>query len=68
MKLIVASATMDAKGLCNFFNAKDIVNNQQKDTAVIMSVQGRQYPVNIYYVKGTIIFLCDDRIFVSKQK
>lgn len=48
LKLVVASATMDAKELFQFFNNAD----QKKDSAVIMSVQGRQYPVNIYYVKG----------------
>jgi hypothetical protein len=54
LKLIVASATVDAEQLYNFFNlnsSRDIT----KDTAVIMSVEGRLYPVDIHYVKGNIL-------------
>ncbi|KAK7869960.1 hypothetical protein R5R35_013734 [Gryllus longicercus] len=49
LKLIVSSATLDAKFLKNFFN--NPVKNEGKDTAVIMSVEGRKYPVDIYYLK-----------------
>lgn len=53
LKLIVASATMDSKELFEFFNNND-AGDKKKDSAVILSVQGRQYPVNIYYVKGNV--------------
>jgi ATP-dependent RNA helicase DDX35 len=56
LKLIVSSATVDAEQLYSFFNhnsSKDLT----KDTAVIMSVEGRLYPVDIHYVKGTILYL-----------
>jgi ATP-dependent RNA helicase DDX35 len=56
LKLIVTSATVDAEQLYNFFNhnsSKDLT----KDTAVIMSVEGRLYPVDIHYVKGTTLYL-----------
>ncbi|XP_063229909.1 probable ATP-dependent RNA helicase DHX35 [Bacillus rossius redtenbacheri] len=53
LKLIVASATVDAEELRNFFNlnsTKDVNQN----TATILSVDGRQYPVDIFYVKEPV--------------
>ncbi|XP_015833475.2 probable ATP-dependent RNA helicase DHX35 isoform X1 [Tribolium castaneum] len=50
LRLIVASATMDAKELFEFFNNKD----RNKDSAVIMTVKGRQFPVNIFYTKEPV--------------
>ncbi|XP_044755800.1 probable ATP-dependent RNA helicase DHX35 [Coccinella septempunctata] len=47
LRLIVASATLDAKYLKDFFN---FGNPNQKETSTILSVQGRQYPVDIYYL------------------
>ncbi|KAF5296376.1 hypothetical protein FQA39_LY12495 [Lamprigera yunnana] len=52
LRLIVASATMDARDLQSYFNNK--IEGQKKDTAVIMSVQGRQFPVEIYFVHEPI--------------
>jgi len=54
LKLIVASATVDAEQLYNFFN-QNSSHDKSKDTAVIMSVEGRLYPVDIHYVKGNIV-------------
>ncbi|CAH0546363.1 unnamed protein product [Brassicogethes aeneus] len=48
LRLIVTSATLDAKELHDFFNENN-TGNPKKDTAVIMSVEGRQFPVEIYY-------------------
>ncbi|XP_069698122.1 probable ATP-dependent RNA helicase DHX35 isoform X2 [Periplaneta americana] len=53
LKLVVASATVDAEQLYNFFN-NNSSKDKSKDTAVIMSVEGRLYPVNIYYVKEPV--------------
>lgn len=54
LKLIVASATVDAEQLYNFFN-QNSSHDKSKDSAVIMSVEGRLYPVDIHYVKGNIV-------------
>jgi ATP-dependent RNA helicase DDX35 len=54
MRLIVASATMDAKELFDFFNNNHI-KDKSKDSAVILSVKGRQFPVNIYYTIGRVV-------------
>ncbi|CAH1994905.1 unnamed protein product [Acanthoscelides obtectus] len=49
LRLIVASATLDAEMLQKFFN-NNSTGDRKKDTAIIMSVEGRQYPVDVYYV------------------
>lgn len=51
LRLIIASATMDAEHLQNFFNT-NVTKDKNKDTAIILTVEGRQYPVDIFYVKG----------------
>ncbi|KAJ8975514.1 hypothetical protein NQ317_010629 [Molorchus minor] len=49
LRLIVASATLDAKELQQFFN-KNVTDDKKIDTSVILSVEGRQFPVDIHYV------------------
>ncbi|PSN42130.1 putative ATP-dependent RNA helicase DHX35 [Blattella germanica] len=56
LKLIVSSATVDAEQLHNFFNQNSSKDPSQ-DTAVIMSVEGRLYPVDIHYVKVKLLIL-----------
>lgn len=53
LRLIIASATIDAEHLCNFFNHNSS-KSKDKDTAVIMSVEGRLYPVEVYYLKEPV--------------
>ncbi|XP_019867915.2 probable ATP-dependent RNA helicase DHX35 isoform X2 [Aethina tumida] len=45
LRIIVASATLDAKELFEFFNHKNGTN----DSAVVLTVSGRQFPVEIFY-------------------
>ncbi|RYH32055.1 ATP-dependent RNA helicase [archaeon] len=49
LRIIVTSATMDASAFKNFFELND-TNDRSQDTAVIMSVQGRQHLVDVLYV------------------
>ncbi|XP_043260883.1 probable ATP-dependent RNA helicase DHX35 isoform X5 [Colletes gigas] len=49
LKIVVCSATVDAEQLRDFFNTGTV-----KDTAVIMNVEGRLYPVDIYFVKEPV--------------
>ncbi|KAL3267899.1 hypothetical protein HHI36_007038 [Cryptolaemus montrouzieri] len=51
LKLIVASATLDAKFLKDFFNL-GCQNN--KETSTILSVEGRQFPVDIFYLSDPV--------------
>ncbi|GFS16134.1 DEAH (Asp-Glu-Ala-His) box polypeptide 35 [Elysia marginata] len=48
LKLIVASATLDAEEMRDFFNTND-TDDPDKDTASILTIEGREYPVDIHY-------------------
>ena len=53
LKVIISSATIDAETFQTFFNA-NVTSDKSKDTAVIMSLEGRMYPVDIHYLKEPI--------------
>lgn len=48
LKVIIASATIDAEFFRNYFNAKTASTGS--DSAVILSVEGRMYPVDYFYI------------------
>ncbi|KAG8200740.1 hypothetical protein JTE90_022345 [Oedothorax gibbosus] len=48
LKLIISSATFEAETIYKFFN-KNETEDRSKDTAVIISVEGRNYPVDVHY-------------------
>ncbi|XP_033221828.1 probable ATP-dependent RNA helicase DHX35 isoform X2 [Belonocnema kinseyi] len=48
MKVIVSSATVDAEELQNFLNL-NTSSDSTKDTSTILSVEGRLYPIDIFY-------------------
>ncbi|XP_011302754.1 probable ATP-dependent RNA helicase DHX35 isoform X2 [Fopius arisanus] len=53
LRIIVSSATVDAEELRDFFNS----NTRKyggKDSACILSVEGRLYPVDIFYVTDAV--------------
>lgn len=52
LRLIICSATVDADHLYNFFNY-NTTKDKSKDTACVLSVQGRSHPVDIYYLEET---------------
>ncbi|KAK9510945.1 hypothetical protein O3M35_005616 [Rhynocoris fuscipes] len=51
LKLIVTSATVDAEHIKEFFNLSNETSETKKDSSTILSVEGRLYPVNIFYLK-----------------
>lgn len=51
LRIIVSSATVDAEELRDFFNV-NATKDPDKGSAVIMSVEGRLYPVEILFLKG----------------
>ncbi|KAK3610344.1 hypothetical protein CHS0354_029813 [Potamilus streckersoni] len=61
LKIIVASATLDAEEMRDFFNRNDS-KDESKDTAGILTIEGRMFPVDVHYcldpfpnyVKGTV--------------
>lgn len=50
LRVIVTSATLDALPLKNFFETNENADDPTADTAFILSVQGRQYPVDVMYL------------------
>ncbi|KAL1491386.1 hypothetical protein ABEB36_011990 [Hypothenemus hampei] len=48
LRLIVASATLHASGMQEFFN-NNPTGEEKFNTATIIAVEGRQFPVEIYY-------------------
>ncbi|CAH2098970.1 unnamed protein product [Euphydryas editha] len=56
LKIVVSSATMDADFLKEYFNLNDKKTNN-KSSSVVMSMQGRTYPIDVFYVAGIIKFI-----------
>ncbi|GJJ09371.1 hypothetical protein Clacol_003593 [Clathrus columnatus] len=55
LRIIVSSATLDAQGLLDYFNSNTALSNnipplEQKPEAVIVSLEGRMFPVEIAYL------------------
>ena len=48
LRLIIASATLDAESFFKFFNSNE-TTDKRLDTAAILSAEGRMYPVDILY-------------------
>uniref|UniRef100_A0A3Q3IK60 Helicase ATP-binding domain-containing protein n=1 Tax=Monopterus albus TaxID=43700 RepID=A0A3Q3IK60_MONAL len=48
LRLIVASATLDAKKFHDFFNLNES-GDPNKDTCGILTVEGRTFPVDVFY-------------------
>lgn len=46
-RLIISSATLDSGSICDYFNR---VNDQIVERATILFVEGRTYPVDIFYM------------------
>jgi ATP-dependent RNA helicase DDX35 len=48
LRLIISSATLDAEEFYDFFNS-NTSKDKDKDTATIISLEGRMYPVDVLY-------------------
>ncbi|XP_044940133.1 probable ATP-dependent RNA helicase DHX35 isoform X4 [Mustela putorius furo] len=53
LRLIVASATLDAEKFRDFFNQNE-TNDPTRDTCVILTVEGRTFPVDIFYLQSPV--------------
>ena len=51
LRVIVCSATIDAEHMFDFFNFNK-TENKDKDTVAVLSIAGRTYPVDVYYLSG----------------
>ncbi|KAI8988611.1 P-loop containing nucleoside triphosphate hydrolase protein [Mycotypha africana] len=54
LKIIISSATMDAEQFYRFFNTNS-TNDPSKDTAKIISLEGRMFPIDILYLNEPVI-------------
>ena len=57
LKVIIASATLDVETFYNFYN-NNRTDDSSKDNVAIISVEGRNYPIDIMYLKEP----CDNYI------
>ncbi|KAH0619085.1 hypothetical protein JD844_018733 [Phrynosoma platyrhinos] len=53
LRLIVASATMDAEKFRDFFNQNE-TSDPSKDTSMILTVEGRTFPVDVFYIQSPV--------------
>ncbi|XP_030831683.1 probable ATP-dependent RNA helicase DHX35 [Strongylocentrotus purpuratus] len=53
LRIIIASATLDAESFRNFFN-QNSSKDKTEDTAAILTVEGRTYPVDIFYATSPV--------------
>uniref|UniRef100_A0A915E1G8 RNA helicase n=1 Tax=Ditylenchus dipsaci TaxID=166011 RepID=A0A915E1G8_9BILA len=53
LRVIISSATIDAEFFRDFFELNDSKDNS-KDTATIVSVEGRTFPVEMFYTKVAV--------------
>lgn len=53
LRLIISSATLDAEEFKSFFN-RNATNDSALDTAAILTVEGRTYPVEVQYAEKPV--------------
>ncbi|PIK63009.1 putative ATP-dependent RNA helicase DHX35-like [Apostichopus japonicus] len=53
LRIVIASATLDAEKFQQFFNQNE-TDDSSLDTATILSVEGRSYPVDIMYTSSPV--------------
>jgi ATP-dependent RNA helicase DDX35 len=49
LRLVIASATIDAQEFKDFFNGRNTINKDLPESVSIMSIEGRQFDVEILY-------------------
>ncbi|KAJ3413595.1 ATPdependent RNA helicase [Chytridiales sp. JEL 0842] len=50
LRIIISSATLDAEAFCEYFNLNENQSTPEKDTSVIVSIEGRMFPVEVFYL------------------
>ncbi|XP_040588736.1 probable ATP-dependent RNA helicase DHX35 isoform X2 [Mesocricetus auratus] len=53
LRLIVASATLDAEKFWDFFNQNE-TSDPSRDTCVTLTVEGRTFPVDVFYLQSPV--------------
>ncbi|BEJ12894.1 hypothetical protein CspHIS471_0300680 [Cutaneotrichosporon sp. HIS471] len=55
LRVIVSSATIDAEDFLEYFNTNADGSDKSKDDAIIVSIEGRMFPVEVAYLKEPIV-------------
>ncbi|ELT92990.1 hypothetical protein CAPTEDRAFT_98868 [Capitella teleta] len=53
LRIIVASATLDAEKFRKYFET-NTSSDPEEDTAAILTVEGRMFPVDVFYIKAPV--------------
>ncbi|XP_066928757.1 probable ATP-dependent RNA helicase DHX35 [Clytia hemisphaerica] len=53
LRLVISSATLDANKYKEFFNLKSYLNKKE-DSSIVLNVEGRTFPVEIFYTQSAI--------------
>ncbi|KAG8430381.1 hypothetical protein GDO86_017906 [Hymenochirus boettgeri] len=53
LRLVVASATLDAEKFKTFFNQNE-TSDPSRDTCAILTVEGRTFPVDVFYTQSPV--------------
>ncbi|KAG8131811.1 hypothetical protein E2320_009714 [Naja naja] len=53
LRLIISSATLDAEKFRDFFNQNES-SDPSKDTSMILTVEGRTFPVDVFYIQSPV--------------
>ncbi|EIW69555.1 ATP-dependent RNA helicase DDX35 [Tremella mesenterica] len=63
LRVIISSATIDAEDFYEYFNSNSDHADRSKDDAIIVSLEGRMFPVEVCYLKQP----CDDYCAAAVQ-
>nr|ODN99714.1 ATP-dependent RNA helicase DDX35 [Cryptococcus depauperatus CBS 7855] len=59
LRIIVSSATIDAEDFMEYFNSNADGNDRSIDDAIIVSLEGRMFPVEVSYLKEPCSDYCE---------
>ncbi|RSH91218.1 hypothetical protein EHS25_009517 [Saitozyma podzolica] len=59
LRVIISSATIDAEDFLEYFNSNADGTDRSKDDAMIVSLEGRMYPVEVCYLKEPCVDYCE---------
>ncbi|ORY39867.1 putative ATP-dependent RNA helicase DHX35 [Rhizoclosmatium globosum] len=67
LRVIISSATLDAQVFKEFFNFNPTPSDTSKDTSIIVSIEGRTFPVDIQFLKTPCSDYVNEAVEVALQ-
>ncbi|KAK4689933.1 ATP-dependent RNA helicase DDX35, partial [Tremellales sp. Uapishka_1] len=62
LRVIISSATIDAEDFLEYFNTNADSSDRSKDNAIVVSLEGRMFPVEVCYLKEPCSDYCQAAI------